>query len=206
MADNNDEIVVEVDVEPVDNRLPLMDLLPQMAQAMAAETQRAVADPSVSRAVEDRMRNVTRLAQQLAQELQQVQSEAPHLRLVDTRPVRLERPTRPVEDHRPGRSLQPDRARVDQAQVRRLRLHLLQLLCELLCERGDVAEPILDRTRDGRIRHGAFRLRRHRLRHLREQLHQRQSVVDRLDVHLDDDLFVVVRHVTPPRRPGSRSC
>src|SRR4051812_38554037 len=59
------------------------------------------------------------------------------------------RPVRSAQDDRPGRPLQADRARVDQAQVRRLGLHLLQLLGELLREPGDVAHPVLDGARHG---------------------------------------------------------
>ena len=110
MADNNEEIVVEVDVEPVDNVVPIVELLPQMARAMAAETERAVADPSVSTDVENRLRTAAQLAGQLAEQLQEVRRVKPDLPLLAMRPIRIDRPTGQVRPRpgRPGRPGRPD--------------------------------------------------------------------------------------------------
>ena len=103
MGGDNEEIVVEVDVEAVDNRLPIVDLLPEIARGMAEEVRRAQADPNVSQEVETRFRTATRLAEQLAQEVRGVQAMAPQSRVFVGRPDRPDRPGGPGRPGRPGR-------------------------------------------------------------------------------------------------------
>ncbi len=103
---DSQEIVVEVDVEPVENRIPIVDLLPEIARGMAEEARRAEADPNISQEVEAKFRTATRLAERLAQEIQGVQAIAPGMALFagrPPRPVRPDRPDRPNPPNRPGR-------------------------------------------------------------------------------------------------------
>lgn len=110
MGVENEEIVVEVDVGVVDNRLPIVDLLPEIARGMAEEAERARADPNVSQEVETRFRAATRLAEQLALEVRSVRAMAPQSPLfTGRRPERPGRPGGPLGPPRPNRPNRPDR-------------------------------------------------------------------------------------------------
>lgn len=89
---DNEEIHVEVDVGIVDNQVPVLDLLPRIAEGMARETRRAEADPNVSPEAEARFRTATRLAQELTQEIRRAQTMAPQFPLFARRPSRPDRP------------------------------------------------------------------------------------------------------------------
>lgn len=107
-----EEVNVEVDVGTVDNQVPILELLPRIAERMAQETGRVEADPNVSAEVETRFRTATRLARELTQEIRQAETMAPQLPMFRRRPPRPggpQGPTGPVRPDRPDRPGRPGR-------------------------------------------------------------------------------------------------
>jgi hypothetical protein len=101
---NNDEVIVEVDVGTVDNVVPIVDLLPKIADGLAEETKRAQADPNVPPEAEERFKSAALHARQLAQEIQQAKTMVPNFTFfAPPRGGPPGRPGRPGGPGRPGR-------------------------------------------------------------------------------------------------------
>jgi len=113
---NDEEVIVEVDVGTVDNVVPIVDLLPKIAEGLAEQMRRAQADPDVPPAAEARFQAAARHARLLAEEMQQARTIVPRFALFarpgDDGPGRPARPDRPGgRPNRPGGPGGPRRPR-----------------------------------------------------------------------------------------------
>lgn len=68
---------IEVETERVEGTIELSEIVRRLAGTAQAEARQAKADPRVAQDVEDRWRNVGRLARELAAELEHLEASRP---------------------------------------------------------------------------------------------------------------------------------